>query len=217
MNKPLLQIAMDNLELTSALSILEDVGEIVDIIEVGTILLLAEGKKSISIIKEKYKNKLILGDAKIADAGNILAKMLFEQKADIITIICCADIATIQGVINETKKFNKELQIELTGYWTFEQAIEWKKIGVEQVVYHRSRDSQASGRTWQKSDIKKIKKLCDLGFKVTITGGVEISDLDLFKHLPIYIIIAGRAIRNSKNPRQAALLFQEALEEKWKS
>lgn len=215
MNKPLLQIALDNLDLQSALDVLEDVGQIVDIIEVGTILLNAEGKKTVKIIKEKYPDKIILADAKIADAGNILSNMLYEEKADLVTVICCADIQTISSVVNTGKKFGKEMQVELTGYWNFDQANEWKKAGVQQVVYHRSRDAQASGVGWTENDITKIKKLCDMGFKVTITGGITINDLDKFNLLPIYIIIAGRAIRDFEYPKKAALNFQNALKEKW--
>lgn len=215
MAKPLLQIALDNLTLDDAMNALADVGDIVDIIEVGTILLISEGKKSISKIKEKYPNKIILGDAKIADAGNILSEMLIKSKADIITVICCADIATIKGANNVCKLNKKDLQIELTGYWDFDQAKAWKEVGVEQVVYHRSRDAQADGVNWSEKDIKKIKQLVDMGFKVTITGGVSLEDLDLFKDIKVYIIIAGRAIRDAKNPKNAALEFQKLLTEKW--
>ena len=38
-----------------------------------------------------------------------------------------------------------DVQIELTGYWTWEQAQQWRDAGIQQVVYHRSRDAQAAG------------------------------------------------------------------------
>lgn len=215
MTKPMLQIAMDNLSLDDALDTLKDVGDVVDIIEVGTILLCADGKKCVTTIKDKYPSKIVLADGKIADAGNILGKMLVDAKADIVTVICCADLPTVTGVLKVAKDQGKDMQIELTGTWSFEQAEQWKKAGVEQVVYHRSRDSQAAGVQWGEADLSKIKKLCDMGFKVTITGGVSKDDLDLFKEFPIYIIIAGRAIRDAENPRVAAEEFQRLLAEKW--
>ncbi|QEH62004.1 3-dehydro-L-gulonate-6-phosphate decarboxylase [Spiroplasma chinense] len=215
MNKPLLQVALDNLTLDDALKTLENVGNVVDVIEVGTILLLSEGKKCIRKIKELYPDKIILADGKIADAGNIVSEMFFKEGAEITTVICCADLPTVEGVLNISKKFGGDTQIELTGSWSMEQAKEWKQIGVEQVVYHRSRDSQAAGVGWEPKDIDKIKQLCDMNFKVTVTGGISEADLDIFKDLPLYIIIAGRSIRDVEDPNKAALSFQKALKEKW--
>ena len=73
------------------------------------------------------------------------------------------------------------MQIELTGYWTWEQAQQWRDAGIGQVVYHRSRDAQAAGVAWGEADITAIKRLSDMGFKVTVTGGLALEDLPLFK------------------------------------
>lgn len=58
-------------------------------------------------------------------------------------------------------------------------------------------------------DIDIVKKLADLGFKVTITGGVEVEDIKLFKDIPIYIFIAGRSIRDAANPEEKAKEFKD--------
>lgn len=65
-----------------------------------------------------------------------------------MTVICCADINTTKGALDVAKEFNGDVQIELTGYWTREQAQEWRDAGIQQVVYHRSRDAQAAGVAW---------------------------------------------------------------------
>ena len=72
----------------------------------------------------------------------------FEANADWVTVICCADINTTKGALDVAKEFNGDVQIELTGYWSWEQAQEWREAGVQQVVYHRSRDAQAAGVAW---------------------------------------------------------------------
>lgn len=89
------------------------------------------------------------------------------------------------------------MQIELTGYWTWEQAQQWRDAGIGQVVYHRSRDAQAAGVAWGEADITAIKRLSDMGFKVTVTGGLALEDLPLFKGIPIHVFIAGRSIRDA--------------------
>lgn len=68
-------------------------------------------------LKALYPNKIVLADAKIADAGKILSRMCFEANADWVTVICCADINTTKGALDVAKEFNGDVQIELTGYW----------------------------------------------------------------------------------------------------
>ncbi|MEJ1554708.1 3-keto-L-gulonate-6-phosphate decarboxylase UlaD, partial [Escherichia coli] len=90
----------------------------VDIIEVGTILCVGEGVRAVRDLKALYPHKIVLADAKIADAGKILSRMCFEANADWVTVICCADINTAKGALDVAKEFNGDVQIELTGYWT---------------------------------------------------------------------------------------------------
>lgn len=180
MSLPMLQVALDNQSMSSAYETTRLIAEEVDIIEVGTILCVAEGVRAVRDLKALYPHKIVLADAKIADAGKILSRMCFEANADWVTVICCADINTTKGALEVAKEFNGDVQIELTGYWTWEQAQEWRDAGIGQVVYHRSRDAQAAGVTWGEADISAIKRLSEMGFKVTVTGGLALEDLPLF-------------------------------------
>jgi 3-dehydro-L-gulonate-6-phosphate decarboxylase len=212
---PKLQIALDNLTFTDAINVLKDVAQEVDIIEVGTILLCAEGIRAVEYIKNMYPDKIVLADAKIADAGKIITPMMFDAGADWTTIICCADIPTVASALEIAKQRGRDIQIELTGHWTKELAQEWQKIGVRQVVYHRSRDSQAAGVNWGLADLERVGQLCKMGFQVTVTGGVNVEDIQFFKELPIYVFIAGRAIRDASSPVSAARAFKNEFEKYW--
>ncbi len=213
---PKLQIALDNLSYPEAITALQGgVAEEIDIIEVGTILLCAEGKRVVRYLKTMYPDKIILADAKIADAGKIITPMMFDAGADWTTIICCAELPTAAGALEIAKARGCDIQIELTGYWNFEMAEDWKRIGVSQVVYHRSRDAQAAGVNWGPADLEKVKRLCEMGFKVTITGGVNVEDVKLFKDFPIYVFIAGRAIRDAADPAAAARAFKAEFAKYW--
>lgn len=216
--KPMLQIALDTLTIEEAIENVKKVEKYIDVVEVGTILITSCGKNAVKKLAETFPDKIIVADAKIADAGEVFAKMMFENKANFTTCICAAETPTIKKTLEAAKKFNKnnDVQIELTSNFTFEQAKEWRSIGIEQVVYHRSRDSQAAGVNWSKSDLDKVKKLCDMGFKVTITGGVSVEDISFFKDLPIFIFIAGRSIRDAKSPLEAAKQFQDEFSKYWR-
>lgn len=126
-----------------------------------------------------------------------------------------ADINTAKGALDVAKEFNGDVQIELTGYWTWEQAQQWRDAGIGQVVYHRSRDAQAAGVAWGEADITAIKRLSDMGFKVTVTGGLALEDLPLFKGIPIHVFIAGRSIRDAASPVEAARQFKRSIAELW--
>ncbi len=214
MNRPLLQLALDNTSLASALASLEGVDEVVDIIECGTILIGAEGAKVIKTIRDIYPNKLLVADFKIADSGNVMGGLMLEGKPDFLTVICAAHINTMKAVKDEIEKrdLKTEVQIELYGNWTFEEVRKWKEIGINQVILHHSRDIKGG---WSKEEIDIARKLCEEGMKVTVTGSIGYEDIDLFKDLPIYCIICGRSIRDAKDPKDEALKMKKKLEDLW--
>ena len=211
MSKPLLQIALDNSVLSDAISSIRQVGDEVDIIEAGTILCLAEGMEAVRCLRAMYPNKIILADTKCADAGKTVAENCARAGADWMTVICSATIPTMKAALKEVK----DLQVELYGDWTFEHAKQWKEAGLSQAVYHQSRDALLAGETWGEKDLNKIRKLVEMGFKVSVTGGLEKETLKLFKGIDVYTFIAGRGIREASDPAQAAREFKEEIDKYW--
>lgn len=211
MAKPLLQIALDNNTLSDAIRSISQVGHEVDIIEAGTILCLAEGMEAVRCLRALYPNKIILADTKCADAGGTVAKNCADAGADWMTVICSATIPTMKAALKEVK----DLQVELYGDWTFEHAKQWKDAGLSQAVYHQSRDALLAGETWGEKDLNKIRKLVEMGFKVSVTGGLEKETLKLFKGIDVYTFIAGRGIREASDPAQAAREFKEEIDKYW--
>ncbi|WP_171845036.1 orotidine 5'-phosphate decarboxylase / HUMPS family protein, partial [Enterococcus mundtii] len=97
MKRPKLQIALDHNTLASALADVKKIGEIVDVIEVGTILCLQEGSKPIECMRKMFPEKTIVADTKCADAGETVAGNVAQAGADFMTVICCASLATMQA------------------------------------------------------------------------------------------------------------------------
>lgn len=212
MKRPNLQIALDHNSLEDALADCMKVGEIVDIIEVGTILCLQEGQKAIRSLKRMFPNKTIVADTKCADAGGTVARNVAQAGADFMTVICCATLPTMAAAQKEVR----ELQVELYGNWTMQQARQWRELGINQVIYHQSRDALLAGGSWGEKDLNKVQELIDLGFEVSVTGGLTVETLELFQTMAVATFIAGRGITESKNPEQAAKDFQKKIDQIWK-
>jgi 3-dehydro-L-gulonate-6-phosphate decarboxylase len=213
---PLLQIAMDYVSLPKALAMAVLVAPEVDIIEIGTPLCKAAGMEAIRAMREICPDKLILADMKTPDVGGLEAAMAFDAGADMMTVIGGAAIATVEQALAVARKRGKEMLMELTGVRDIvARATEWRKIGVDRIVYHREWDAQSAGREWAEADKDIIRRLIDMGYKVTVTGGITMELLPFFADLPVAVVICGRSIRESSDPRAAARQMRLALAELW--
>ena len=213
MELPKLQLALDTLDLPSALGPLQKASPYLDVIEIGTILCLAEGMRAVRIIRSLFPEKILLADVRIAEAGGLISKMAFDAGANWVSVVSGATMTTVEVVAREAQKNKGDVQIELIDGWTMEQAREWRNLGIEQVITHRSRDSEAKGDlTWSERDFDEIRMLAEMGFKVTVTGGVGLSDIPLFAGVPVYVFIVGRGIYKADHPEIAARSFRNAIE-----
>ncbi len=212
MRKPLLQLALDTHDLPSALAPLQRAAPHIDIIEVGTILCLAEGMGAVRVIRSLFPDKTILADVRIAEAGGIIAKMAFEAGADWVSVVSGAAPSTAAVVYEVAQEYGGDVQIELSDGWSWEQAARWRALGIDQAIIHRSRDAEAQGElAWAAADLHSIRRLTDMGYRVTVAGSVRVEDIPAFAGIPVYIFISGRAIRSAPDPALAAAAFQEAI------
>jgi 3-hexulose-6-phosphate synthase len=213
---PLLQLALDYVSLPKAIVMASLVAPEVDIIEIGTPLCKAAGLDAIRAIREICPDKLILADFKAPDVGGLEATMAFDAGADMMTVIGGATLATVKQALAVARARGKEMLMELTGVRDIlERAVEWRKIGVERIVYHREWDAQSAGREWGEADKDTIRKLIDMGFKVTATGGLTMELLPFFADLPVSVLICGRGIREASDPRAAAREMRLAIAQLW--
>ena len=60
-----------------------------------------------------------------------------------------------------------------------------------------------------------IRQLIDMGYKVTVTGGMTMDLLPFFADLPVSVLICGRGIREAPDPRAAARQMRLALANLW--
>ncbi|MDW6003225.1 3-keto-L-gulonate-6-phosphate decarboxylase UlaD [Vibrio mangrovi] len=214
MTLPMIQIALDQTDLTSAIEVARRVESFVDVIEVGTILAFAEGMNAVQTLRHNHPEHILVCDMKTTDGGAILARMAFEAGADWITVSAAAHIATIGACKKVADEFNGEIQIEIYGNWTMDDAKSWVDLGITQAIYHRSRDAELAGVGWTPADLDKMRQLSDLGLELSITGGIVPEDLYLFEGIKAKTFIAGRALAGEKG-RETAEALKGQIERFW--
>jgi 3-dehydro-L-gulonate-6-phosphate decarboxylase len=214
--KPRLQVALDTTDLAEALRPLNQAISQIDVIECGTILIIAEGLRAVREIRALYPDKTILADIRIAEAGTLLAKNCFAAGASWVSVVAGASLTTVAQVVKVAEEYGGEVQIELGETYDADKAKEWRRLGAQHVIVKRSRDREAAGDlSWGPDDVQRIHELAGMGFTVTVTGGVTVADLDTFAGAPVGVVIAGRAIVKADDPLAAATELQDRLAEVW--
>ncbi len=75
------------------------------------------------------------------------AQQAFWSRCQLRLIICAAPLATVEKGHAAAQACGGEIQIELFGNWTLDDARDWYRVGVRRAIYHRGRATRrASGR-----------------------------------------------------------------------
>lgn len=216
MSTPRLQLALDCADLPAALAPLARCAADIDVIEVGTVLLFAEGLHAIRAIRAIAPEHTILADARIAEAGSVLAPPFFSAGADWVSCVAGASLTTIEQTVAAAHRHGGAVQVELGETYDPDRARAWRELGVEHVIVKRSRDREAAGElSWGAEDVDRIAELDALGFTVTVTGGIGPRDLPALAGAPVSVVIAGRSIVSAADPSSAAASLRAAMREVW--
>jgi len=106
---PKLQLAIDVFSLHEALEIIGRVYPFVDIIELGTPLILSEGLGAVEIAKKRFPDKEFLVDIKLMDGGYVISAAAFKRGADIVSVLARADNRTIALAVDAAREWNKRV------------------------------------------------------------------------------------------------------------
>mgnify|MGYP000866487782 CR=1 FL=1 len=205
-----LQIAMDAVLGYRAIEIVETIHDVIDIVEIGTPLILREGLSTVSAIKNKYPALTVLADTKIVDGGELECRDACEAGADIITFLALANLATARAVIDTAHRYSKKAMADLICVQDIKgRSIELKELGVDYICVHTAVDIQTLGRT-PLEDLKQLVTAVPSSFTAA-AGGINMENLASFTELNPEIIIAGSSLMNSENIRNAVIEMQHAI------
>lgn len=205
-----LQLALDDLSLEKALELTEEVKDYIDIIEIGTPMIIEYGVQPISMMKKRFPELEVLADLKIMDAGYYEAEEALKVGADYITVLGVTDNLTIQGCVDAAKDYHGKVVVDMICVNDLKERIrKVEELGVDFVSVHIGVDQQAMGRT--PLDDLKIMKEAVTQAKISVAGGISVNTIEQYKALSPDIVIVGSGITHSKNPKEAAEQIKQAI------
>jgi len=204
-----LQVAIDLLTTEAALELAHKVAPYVDIIELGTPLIKAEGLRVVTAMKEAFPDKLVFADMKTADTGALEAEMAFKAGADLVTVMGTVDDATIKGAVEAAKKYGRKVVVDTIGVKNrVQRAQEVTAFGVAFVELHAGLDEQAlPGYSVQ----TLISEGIEAKVPFSVAGGVNINTIKDVVAAGAEVAVAGGAIYGAENPAAAAKALKDAI------
>ena len=145
----LLQLALDTPHAGTIRRLLDETAGDVDIIELGTPLLIRYGVDIIAGIRRDYPDRKILADLKIADAGAVEAGLAFDAGADIVTVLGTAHPATLREAGERAKRSGGRVMADLITAREVDEAVSLARrldrSGLDFICMHTAFDARGPG------------------------------------------------------------------------
>lgn len=205
-----LQLALDDITLEKAVELVKKVEEHIDIIEVGTPMVIEYGMEAVRTMKKNFPEKEVLADLKIMDAGYYEAEEALKAGADYITVLGVTDNLTIKGCVDAAAAYNGQVVVDMICVADLEGRIKKvEELGVDFVSVHIGVDQQAAGRT--PIDDLKIMSSTATKAKVSVAGGISVKTIDEYKKYAPDVVIVGSGITHAENSLLAAAELKNAI------
>ncbi|MDQ0245146.1 3-hexulose-6-phosphate synthase [Bacillus fengqiuensis] len=207
-----LQLALDLVNIPEAIELVKEVEEHIDIVEIGTPVVINEGLRAVKEVKAAFPNLKVLADLKIMDAAGYEVMKASEAGADIVTILGAAEDQSIKGAVEEAKKQGKKILVDMIAVKDLAgRAQEVDAMGVDYICVHTGYDLQAVGKN-SFEDLQTIKSVVK-NAKTAIAGGIKLETLpEVIKAQPDLVIVGG-GITGQADKKAAAEKIQQMMKQ----
>jgi 3-hexulose-6-phosphate synthase/6-phospho-3-hexuloisomerase len=213
-SKPLLQVAIDTLDLDRAVEIAK-IAYLAgaDIIEAGTPLIKKFGILAIKRIREELPRTKIFADMKVADASEIELRLAMEAGADIVSVLASADDNTIIDSIMFGKRNGIEICIDFIGVKdVINRLMEIFYVKPDYICYHIPYDLSKKSQVNIANSVRIVKELVRMsGTLVSVAGGLDYNTIPLFANAGVSVLVIGRTITKSENIEEAVKKIKNLL------
>ena len=198
-----LQLAIDLLNKEEAAKLAQQVEEYVDVVEIGTPIVINEGLGAVELMSQSVKKAQVLADLKIMDAAGYEVSQAVKYGADIVTILGVAEDASIKAAIEEAHKSGKELLVDMIAVQDLEKrAKELDELGADYIAVHTGYDLQAEGVSPLES-LRTVKSVIK-NSKLAVAGGIKPETIQSVVDEGPDLVIVGGGIANAEDPVEAA-------------
>src|SRR5438105_13415842 len=209
-----LQLAIDTQTLSEAEALVSRVRDLVDLVEVGTPLVIREGVGAGRRLRAVFPDLPLVADLKIADGGHFEATLGFEAGARIVTVLAAAADETIRDAVRAGHERGGEVMVDLMGVSDLAgRAAEVDRLGVRWVCLHTPVDVQrgAAGRRAVEG-LRRVKDVLRSAGTAVDGGNTADTVRALCAHRP-ELVVVGSAIARPADPRAGATELRRALGE----
>ena len=209
-----LQLAIDTQTLSEAEALVSRVRDLVDLVEVGTPLMIREGVGAVRRLRAVFPDLTLVADLKIADGGHFEATLGFEAGARIVTVLAAAADETIRDAVRAGHERGGEVMVDLMGVSDLaRRAAEVDRLGVRWVCLHTSVDVQRGDA--EHRAVQGLRRVKDVlrSAGTAVAGGITAATAPALAALRPDLVVVGSAIARAADPRAAATALRRALGE----
>ena len=212
----LLQLALDKPHVGAVRRLLEQTAVHVDIIELGTPLLIRYGIGIISEIKLEYPDRKLLADLKIVDAGAMEAGLAFDAGADVVTVLGTAHQATLREACERAKRSGGQIMADLIAAREVDEAVvlarELDLSGLDYICVHTASDDR--GQDGPERTLEGFGRVGAVVERVglAVAGGLNPRLIERLVPLEPDIVIVGGYITGNADPGRAIRQVREVMD-----
>jgi 3-hexulose-6-phosphate synthase len=206
-----LQLAIDLLNKEQATELANKVKDYVDIVEIGTPIVINEGLPAVQHLNDNIDGVKVLADLKIMDAADYEVSQAVKFGADVVTILGVAEDASIKAAVEEAHKNDKELLVDMIAVQDLQKrAKELDELGADYIAVHTGYDLQAEGKSPLES-LRQVKSVIT-NSKVAVIGGIKPDTIKEVVAEEPDLVVVGGGIANADDPVAAAKQCKDAIE-----
>jgi 3-hexulose-6-phosphate synthase/6-phospho-3-hexuloisomerase len=193
---PILQVALDLLELDRAVAIArEAVHGGADWVEAGTPLIKSVGMEAVRRLAAEFPDREIVADMKVADTGTLEVEMAAKSGASIVCILATADDEVVREAVRAKHLYGVRIMADLINSRDpAGRASELQEMGVDIIAAHAGIDQQMVGLT----SVELVKELAGkIAVPIAVAGGLDAaSAAEAVRSGAGIVIVGGNIVRS---------------------
>ena len=213
--KPDFQLALDIVTREEATHLASSLLDYVDIVEVGTPLILRYGLSIVAEIKNIVGEKRVFADTKIVDAGRWETEEALKSGANMVSVLAGASLFTLQEAKEVCQERGAQLVVDIIDFFfPYPQKVqEIKEIDPDFLSLHLASDAFQRGESWLEV-MEKSPFLSEKNFSFMVAGGISPATLpQIIKEISPAVVVVGSAITSSSHPEEIAKEIRRIIDE----